>query len=84
MVVEGVLISKDPKKMDFRLEHTHFVSDHGEGTMQIDVLTAVGGHYHYDVTPDEIEYWAYFVPCQVAYRIERAYPPKHKAGLYWN
>ena len=36
---------------NLRLEHTHFYSL--DGSHQ-------GGHYHYDVTPDIIEYKAYF------------------------
>lgn len=42
----------------FRLEHTHFFSQHGDG-----------GHYHYDVTPEDVEYEGYFIPCHKAYRI---------------
>jgi len=54
----SVLISRDLEKLGLRMEHTHFWSDHGEG-----------GHYHYDLTPDEVVYDGYFVPAEEAYRI---------------
>nr|XP_011744217.1 ester hydrolase C11orf54 homolog [Macaca nemestrina] len=45
---------------DLRLEHTHFFSHHGEG-----------GHYHYDTTPDTVEYLGYFLPAEFLYRIDQ-------------
>ncbi|KAL6040219.1 hypothetical protein STEG23_016036, partial [Scotinomys teguina] len=54
-----VFVSKDPG-LDLRLEHTHFFSHHGEG-----------GHYHYDTTPDTVEYLGYFSPAQLLYRIDQ-------------
>ncbi|XP_073937291.1 ester hydrolase C11orf54 homolog isoform X1 [Castor canadensis] len=45
---------------DLRLEHTHFFSRHGEG-----------GHYHYDTTPDTVEYLGYFTPAHFLYRIDQ-------------
>ena len=39
----------DDLGMDLRLEHTHCYSHHGDG-----------GHYHYDTTPDDVEYLGYF------------------------
>ena len=38
------------KGLDLRLEHSHgFNIDNGQG-----------GHYHYDTTPDVVEYTAYY------------------------
>uniref|UniRef100_A0A2K6AV59 Chromosome 11 open reading frame 54 n=1 Tax=Macaca nemestrina TaxID=9545 RepID=A0A2K6AV59_MACNE len=57
-----VLVSRDPSicGFDLRLEHTHFFSHHGEG-----------GHYHYDTTPDTVEYLGYFLPAEFLYRIDQ-------------
>lgn len=52
---------------DLRLEHTHCFSEHGDG-----------GHYHYDTTPDEVEYEAYF---NVAERLHRIDPPATTHGI---
>ncbi|XP_035884582.1 ester hydrolase C11orf54 homolog isoform X5 [Phyllostomus discolor] len=54
-----VFVSKDPG-FDLRLEHTHFFSHHGDG-----------GHYHYDTTPETVEYLGYFLPAEFLYRIDR-------------
>lgn len=48
----------DPN-LDLRVEHTHCFSNHGEG-----------GHYHCDLTPEEIEYEAYFNLAQAIYRVD--------------
>ena len=45
---------------DLRVEHTHCFSDHGEG-----------GHYHYDTTPEEVEYLGYYTLEEKLYRIDR-------------
>ncbi|XP_056412432.1 ester hydrolase C11orf54 homolog isoform X2 [Hyla sarda] len=45
---------------DLRLEHTHCFSHHGEG-----------GHYHYDTTPDSVQYLGYFHPAEYLYRIDK-------------
>lgn len=50
--------SVDPGQ-DLRVEHTHCFSTHGEG-----------GHYHYDTTPDEVEYEAYLNVAESVYRID--------------
>lgn len=47
-----------------REEHTHCFSEHGEG-----------GHYHYDTTPDDVEYEAYLNTAETIYRID---PPEKK------
>ena len=54
--------------LDFRLEHTHCFSDHGEG-----------GHYHHDTTPERVRYRAYL---QLAERAVRIDPPTetHQIG----
>ena len=59
LVCLSVLVSSDPG-LDLRLEHTHCFSDHGEG-----------GHYHYDTTPDHIEYEGYFTVAEEIVRVDR-------------
>ena len=44
---------------DLRIEHTHCFSSHGDG-----------GHYHYDTTPEDIEYEGYFNIAETIYRID--------------
>ncbi|XP_003468610.2 ester hydrolase C11orf54 homolog [Cavia porcellus] len=66
LVCLPVFVSKDPG-FDLRLEHTHFFSHHGEG-----------GHYHYDTTPDTVEYLGYFSPAEFLYRIDQ---PKETHGF---
>lgn len=46
--------------LDLRIEHFHCFSDHGEG-----------GHYHYDVTPDDVQYTGFFSLAEKLYRIDR-------------
>ncbi|XP_078588340.1 ester hydrolase C11orf54 homolog [Branchiostoma floridae x Branchiostoma japonicum] len=55
----SVFVSRDPG-LDLRVEHTHCFSHHGEG-----------GHYHYDTTPEEVEYRGYFLPAEYIYRVDR-------------
>lgn len=59
LVCLSVLHSHD-SGLDLRIEHTHCFSDHGEG-----------GHYHYDTTPDDVQYEAWFNVAEVLYRIDR-------------
>eukprot|EP00052_Salpingoeca_macrocollata_P005611 m.48394 g.48394 ORF g.48394 m.48394 type:complete len:319 (+) comp14956_c0_seq1:188-1144(+) len=59
LVCLSVFISKDPG-LDLRVEHTHCFSQHGEG-----------GHYHYDLTPDGVEYEGYFVVAEQMVRVDR-------------
>jgi hypothetical protein len=49
--------------LNLRLEHTHFFNEE----------TGQGGHYHYDVTPREVVYEAFLVPCARVFRVENAY-----------
>uniref|UniRef100_T1J8W5 RING-type domain-containing protein n=1 Tax=Strigamia maritima TaxID=126957 RepID=T1J8W5_STRMM len=62
LVCLSTFVTHDPLEMDLRIEHTHCYSNHGQG-----------GHYHYDTTPDTVEYMGYFVPCSTLYRIDK--PP---------
>ena len=58
MVFFSVLVSQDPG-LDLRVEHSH---GYGE---------TYGGHYHCDVTPDTVEYEAYYQVAETIYRIDR-------------
>ena len=55
----SVVLSDDIGKAGFRLEHSHFFSDHGQA-----------GHYHFDITPKEIHYHGYFTICHEAVLID--------------
>lgn len=46
--------------LDLRIEHTHCFSNHGDG-----------GHYHYDTTPEEVEYHGILVLAEKIYRVDR-------------
>mmetsp|Transcript_22511 Transcript_22511/g.43841 ORF Transcript_22511/g.43841 Transcript_22511/m.43841 type:complete len:210 (-) Transcript_22511:179-808(-) len=69
----SVFLSGDPAKadqdskedfgLDLRLEHTHFFSQSKKE----------GGHYHFDKTPDDVEYIGYFLPAPVVYRVDNAF-----------
>lgn len=59
LVCVGELVSHDPG-YDLRVEHFHCFSDHGQG-----------GHYHFDVTPKDVEYRGYFVLAESIYRIDQ-------------
>ncbi|XPS67784.1 hypothetical protein M3J09_000082 [Ascochyta lentis] len=59
LVCLSVLHSHDPG-LDLRIEHTHCFSNHGEG-----------GHYHYDTTPDDVRYEAWFNIAEILYRIDK-------------
>ncbi|GAV05857.1 hypothetical protein RvY_15923-2 [Ramazzottius varieornatus] len=68
MVFMSVFVSEDPG-WDLRCEHTHgYGVPDAEGSSQ-----NRGGHYHYDTTPDEVEYVGYFGCAETLYRIDR--PP---------
>ncbi|KAF8791779.1 Ester hydrolase C11orf54 like protein [Argiope bruennichi] len=57
----SVFVSSDPG-LNLRVEHTHCFSDHG-----------VGGHYHEDTTPEDVEYEGYFSLAETLYRIDQPY-----------
>ncbi|XP_069767523.1 ester hydrolase C11orf54 homolog isoform X3 [Narcine bancroftii] len=59
LICQSVFVSHD-LGFDLRVEHTHCFSHHGEG-----------GHFHYDTTPDTVEYLGYFLPADYIYRIDR-------------
>jgi len=59
----SVQVSQD-MGLELRMEHTHFFSDRKDG-----------GHYHYDTTPNEVEYLGYFMACEKLYRIDKAFLP---------
>jgi len=59
IVCLSVFHSHDPG-FALRIEHTHCFSDHGDG-----------GHYHFDTTPETVEYEGYFNVAGVLYRIDR-------------
>ncbi|CAN7985898.1 unnamed protein product [Ixodes hexagonus] len=67
LVCLSTFVSHDPG-WDLRIEHTHCFSDHEQG-----------GHYHYDTTPDEVEYLGYFNVAEWLYRID-APASTHKIG----
>jgi len=60
----SVLVSNDTYEDGLRLEHTHFFTTRKDG-----------GHYHYDITPEEVEYEGYYAPAQLLYRIARDSKP---------
>jgi len=53
----SVLVSSDPG-LDLRLEHSH-----GYGK-------EVGGHYHYDVTPEDVSYEGYYNIAETLFRVD--------------
>jgi hypothetical protein len=59
LVCLSVFHSHDPG-LDLCIEHTYCFSDHNQG-----------GHYHDDITPDDVEYKAYFNAAEALYRINR-------------
>lgn len=58
LVCLSVFVSHDPG-WDLRIEHTHCFSDHKQG-----------GHYHYDTTPEDVEYLGYFNVAECMFRID--------------
>ncbi|XP_031549527.1 ester hydrolase C11orf54 homolog [Actinia tenebrosa] len=59
LVCVGVFESHDPG-LDLRIEHFHGYGNHGEG-----------GHYHYDTTPDEVQYVGYFTTAERLFRMDK-------------
>jgi hypothetical protein len=66
----SVQVAWDVPSWEVRCEHTHFFGE------------TEGGHYHYDVTPEEIHYVGYFVPAEVLIRVDQSRPPKEYAHLH--
>jgi hypothetical protein len=59
LVAVGTFVSNEAD-LDLRLHHFHSFSDHGHG-----------GHYHYDVTPETVEYEGYFNVASRLVRIDK-------------
>lgn len=58
-----VFHSADPdKRMGLRMEHTHCFTTDGSNR---------GGHYHYDLEGEDVEYEAYFNTAKAIYRIDK-------------
>lgn len=57
--------------LDLRMEHFHCYSNHGDG-----------GHYHYDTTPNEVEYRGYFNIAEYMFRIDKPLET-HAIGRDW-
>lgn len=61
LICLSVLHSGDDQGMALRPEHTHCFSVDGRNN---------GGHYHYDVTKEEVDYEAWYNVAEVVYRID--------------
>lgn len=59
LIAVGTLVNGDGG-LDLRVQHFHSFSHHGEA-----------GHYHYDTTPENVEYLGYFNVGEEIYRIDR-------------
>jgi len=57
--VLSVFVANDPG-LDLRVEHSHGWGKNGQG-----------GHYHYDTTPEEVEYLGYYNMGELCYRVDR-------------
>jgi len=57
--VLSVFVANDPG-LDLRVEHSHGWGKDGQG-----------GHYHYDTTPEEVEYLGYYNLGELCYRVDR-------------
>lgn len=58
----GTFVTQSDDDFDLRrLEHFHMTSNHSQG-----------GHYHYDTTPDTVEYEGYFVVAERIVRIDKS------------
>jgi hypothetical protein len=68
LLMFSCILTDDPtpdKRLHLRLEHTHFYSTSKTKPHE-------GGHYHFDVTPEEVEYEGYFSLAEFVYRVEDA------------
>ena len=68
LVMMATFISGDPTEnnsLHLRVEHTHFYT--------LNKGVNEGGHYHYDTTPEEIEYEAYLNTAGYIYRVDDAF-----------
>ena len=65
----STIVSNDPKNsaMTLRLIHTHLFGKGAESSSD------VCGHYHFDVSPDEISYELFLQPAKRIFRINNAH-----------
>jgi len=61
MIFQSVLVSADPG-LDLRVEHSHGWSLDGKSE---------GGHYHYDLDPNAVEYHGYYALAHNLFRVDR-------------
>jgi len=61
MLFQSVVVSTDPG-LDLRVEHSHGWSLNGKSE---------GGHYHYDLSPETVEYQGYYAVADKLLRIDR-------------
>lgn len=72
LICMSIFQGSDLSGWDLRLEHTHFFQKVRLGVRGVDGgAIGHGGHYHYDLTPETIEYEGYFLPAQYLYRIDQ-------------
>ena len=73
LTVLSVFISRDPD-LDLRVEHSHGWGLDGKqgGEPLTSCIISEGhfslGHYHYDTTPDTVQYTGYYNLAQAVYR----------------
>ena len=76
LTVLSVFISKDPD-LDLRVEHSHGWGLDGkqggelltsEDISNMNVTLIYTGHYHYDTTPETVQYTGYYNLAQAVYR----------------
>jgi len=60
-------ITADNNNMNLTLTHSHFITNHNQG-----------GHYHYDLNPETVQYFGYFAPATKIYRVEQPQPVKQE------
>ena len=60
LIALGTFVSNDALGLDLRVQHFHSFSKVGNG-----------GHYHYDLTPDTVEYEGYFQVGEKIVRIDK-------------
>ena len=60
LIALGTFMNRDIIELDLRVQHFHSFSKEGNG-----------GHYHYDTTPEEVEYEGYFQIGEKLVRIDK-------------
>lgn len=69
LIAVGTFTSNDGGDLDLRVQHFHSFSTHGEA-----------GHYHYDTTPDTVEYVGYFNVAEEIVRVDKPLDTLDKYG----